>query len=191
MTVPAPGGSAATAPEPAEASFGRAPGGSAARLEPVEAAADQVLSRRAARVLLLDAAGRVLLLHGSDPGRPDEGYWFTVGGGLNPDETPIDGATRELFEETGLRLAPAELTGPVWHETTRFPFDGQWYSQDQDFFVARVASWEVDRSGFDEIERATIDATAWWTIDELERTGERFYPSSLPALLRSVSHGVV
>ena len=36
-----------------------------------------VIARRAARVILLDATGRVLLLHGCDPARPEHAYWFT------------------------------------------------------------------------------------------------------------------
>jgi 8-oxo-dGTP pyrophosphatase MutT (NUDIX family) len=31
------------------------------------------------------------------------GYWSLVSGGLEPDETPQEGAQRELLEETGLR----------------------------------------------------------------------------------------
>ena len=38
------------------------------------------IARPAARVLVMDAAWRVLMLHGHDPARPDHWYWFTVGG---------------------------------------------------------------------------------------------------------------
>jgi 8-oxo-dGTP pyrophosphatase MutT (NUDIX family) len=31
------------------------------------------------------------------------GYWSLAAGGLEPEETPLQAATRELFEETGLR----------------------------------------------------------------------------------------
>src|SRR5262249_4322866 len=116
-----------------------------------------LLPRRAARVILLDAADRVLLLHGNDPGRPDHVYWFTGGGGPDPGEWMLDAAVRELFEETGLRVPAKQLDGPVWHETTRFPFDGQWYEQEQDFFVVRVTSWDVDWSGLSDYERASFD----------------------------------
>jgi lipoyl(octanoyl) transferase len=37
------------------------------------------------------------------------GYWSTVAGGLEPDETPQEAAERELLEETGLRSELREL----------------------------------------------------------------------------------
>ncbi|MEQ4302344.1 NUDIX domain-containing protein [Plantactinospora sp. B6F1] len=141
-------------------------------------------ARQAARVLLVDAGGRVLLFHGCDPARPLHRYWFTPGGGLDPDETPAAGAARELAEETGLRLRPAEFGEPIWQEITEFSFDGRWYRQEQHFFVVRVSAWVVDTAGFDAVERETIDLHRWWSIDELDRATERIYPTDLPELLR-------
>jgi 8-oxo-dGTP pyrophosphatase MutT (NUDIX family) len=151
----------------------------------------EAISRRAGRVLLLDATGRVLLFHGRDPGRAGHEYWFTPGGGLDPGETTAQAAARELFEEAGLAVDAAELGEPVWREVTEFPFDGRWFRQAQDFFLLRVDSWEVDTSGFDEIELGSIDGYRWWDVAELEGTGERYYPAELPALLRSFAdrHG--
>ncbi|MFI7429243.1 NUDIX hydrolase [Micromonospora sp. NPDC049836] len=148
--------------------------------------------RRAARVLLVDAGGRVLLFEGSDPARPAHRYWFTPGGGLHPEETPAEGAARELAEETGLRLAPAELGDPVRAETIEFPFDGVWYRQEQEFFLVRVPGWAVDTAGFDEIERASVHGHRWWTAAELAASTERYYPADLPDLLtRALGAGSV
>jgi len=145
------------------------------------------IARPAARVLVMDAAWRVLMLHGHDPARPDHRYWFTVGGGLADGETPAEGAVREMFEETGLRV-PVEAVGePVFHEVAEFPFDGVWYRQEQDYFLVRVDSWQVDVSGFDDIERATVDGHRWWSAEELRATAERFYPVRLPDLLDSLA----
>jgi ADP-ribose pyrophosphatase YjhB (NUDIX family) len=145
--------------------------------------------RRAARVLLVEATGRVLLFAGTDPARPEHRYWFTPGGGLTDGETAAAGAVRELAEETGLRLSPDELGPPVFQETVEFPFDGVSYRQEQEFFLVRVASWEVDTAGFDEIERGSITGYRWWSIDELAGTTDRYYPTELPAVLSRVLGG--
>jgi 8-oxo-dGTP pyrophosphatase MutT (NUDIX family) len=143
-----------------------------------------VISRRAARVLLVDGAGRVLMFHGFDPARPAHTYWFTVGGGLEPDEPAAEGAARELAEETGLRMTAEQVGAPVWREVTEYPFDGLWYRQEQEFFLVQVPGWDVVTDGFDAVERDSIDGHRWWTIEELESTTDRFYPVDLPDLLR-------
>ncbi|BFU42880.1 NUDIX hydrolase [Krasilnikovia sp. MM14-A1004] len=141
-------------------------------------------NRPAARVLLVDAAGRILLFHGGDPVAPDESWWFTPGGGLEPGETPARGAARELFEETGLRVDPAELGEPVWHQVIEFSYRHQWYRQDQQFYLLRVDRWQVDTAGFEEEERTSVDGHRWWSLAELDATDEDVYPEELPDLLR-------
>jgi 8-oxo-dGTP pyrophosphatase MutT (NUDIX family) len=148
-----------------------------------------VIRRAGARVLLIDGHNRVLLLHGHDPATPDLPYWFTVGGGLDVGEDVRAAAVRELCEETGLRVEPGALIGPVHHDVAEFPFDGQWYRQEQDYFWLRVAEWTVDTSGFEPIEQATVDAWRWWSAEELRATGERWFPAELPDLLDQLGAG--
>ncbi|HEU4349025.1 MAG TPA: NUDIX domain-containing protein [Actinoplanes sp.] len=146
-----------------------------------------VLDRRAARVVLVDRADRTLLLRGGDPARPGLRWWFTPGGGLNEGETAAEGAVRELYEETGLRLAPEDLGESFWHQVTHFSYDNRSYRQEQDFYLARVAEWQVDTAGFDIEEQRTIDDHRWWTVAELEATAETVYPENLAELLREVT----
>ncbi len=144
------------------------------------------IPRRAARILLIDGDGRVLMFRGFDPARPGWRYWFTAGGGLDEGETPAAGGARELREETGLAMTSESLGPPIWHQRTDFPFDGRWYRQEQEFFAVRVESVDISIDGFDAVERQSIDAHRWWSVDELAKTDERFYPAELPQLLREI-----
>jgi 8-oxo-dGTP pyrophosphatase MutT (NUDIX family) len=148
--------------------------------------ADNPIPRRAARVLLIDADGRVLMFHGFDPAHPAETYWFTAGGGMDDSESPGDAAVRELREETGLAVSVEALGEPVWRQCTDYPFDGRWYRQEQVFFVVRVKGWQVSMAGFDADERRSIDTHRWWSVEELARTEEVFYPVELPTLLGEI-----
>jgi len=141
-----------------------------------------VLDRRAGRVLLIDAQGRVLLFRGSDPARPGVYYWFTVGGGLNPGETTADAAIRELREETGLVVS--SVGEVVWSDVAEFTFEGQAHRQVQDFYAVRVGSWTVNIDGHDAVERRSIDQYRWWSVEELTITDEVYYPRELASVLR-------
>ncbi|WP_432540437.1 NUDIX hydrolase [Kineococcus sp. SYSU DK002] len=141
-------------------------------------------TRSASRVVLLDDAGRVLLLRGTDPARPGTDWWFTVGGGRAPGEDSRDAAARELREETGLVVDPAALDGPVWVRSADFDFLGAACRQDEEFFVLRVAEgFEVDRSGWTDLERASVSESRWWAPTELTAAGVTHYPPDLAGLL--------
>jgi 8-oxo-dGTP pyrophosphatase MutT (NUDIX family) len=146
-----------------------------------------ILDRRAARVVLVDGADRTLLLRGGDPARPQLHYWFTPGGGLTDGETSAQGAARELYEETGLRVDPAELGEPVWHQVTEYSYNNRRYRQDQDFYLFRVPEWQIDTAGFDAEEQLTIDAHRWWSAAELDATDELVFPEDLAGLLRRLT----
>lgn len=142
------------------------------------------VERRAARVLLVDAAERVLLLHGGDPGAPERGtWWCTPGGGLEPDESPAQAAARELAEETGLRVDAAAL-GPVVHErVTEFRFDGCDYRQSEHYFLLRVEAHEVDTSADDAVVDPGVVGHRWWASPQLRSTAEVVFPVELSAVL--------
>jgi 8-oxo-dGTP pyrophosphatase MutT (NUDIX family) len=144
----------------------------------------EVLERVAARVVLVDRDDRVLLVEGHDPGRPGLGwYWFTLGGGLDPGEDLRAGAVRELEEECGLVLTPADL-GPVRREDdVEFPFETSLVRQRQSFFVVRTDAFEPDTSGWMELEVRVQRGLRWWPLDELRTTTETVYPADLAGLV--------
>lgn len=146
------------------------------------------LGRRvSARVVLLDETGAVLLFCGSDPALTDAPrWWFTVGGGVEPGETIAEAATRELAEETGLRVDAAALIGPVWRRDAVFEFSGAVLRSQEMFFVHRTARFEPSLGAHTPLEQRTIHGHRWCDatmIDELVAAGETVYPQQLGALL--------
>ncbi|SMD23096.1 NUDIX hydrolase [Lentzea albidocapillata] len=140
--------------------------------------------RPSARVLLTDVQGRVLLFQGFDPARPQELFWFTVGGGVEEGEELRDTAVREAFEETGLKLAPEQLTGPIWRRRAVFSFDGETFDAEEWFFHASVdGDLTIDTSGFNDVEETSISGYRWWSAEELESTEDTVYPVQLAELL--------
>jgi len=65
---------------------------------------------------------RVLLIHRRR--EPHRGLWVAPGGKLEPGESPHEGAVREIYEETGLRIELPQLRGVVTEVSSR-P-DYQW-----------------------------------------------------------------
>jgi 8-oxo-dGTP pyrophosphatase MutT (NUDIX family) len=57
-------------------------------------------------VMVFDDEERLLLAQNAT-----SGLWMTVGGAIDPDESPADAAVRECWEETGLFIEPTRLVG--------------------------------------------------------------------------------
>jgi 8-oxo-dGTP pyrophosphatase MutT (NUDIX family) len=127
--------------------------------------------RTCARVLPVNAAAELLLLHGWDPAAPDAPYWFSVGGAVDGDETLVEAAAREMREETGHLIEPGDLVGPVGQELVEFDW-AQWHLvQDQTFFAVRLDDLEVSFDGLEPLEQGTIDRAGWWSPDALDAVG--------------------
>jgi 8-oxo-dGTP pyrophosphatase MutT (NUDIX family) len=99
-------------------------------------AGDRTLMFVGARAVVVDADGRLLLIH-----RSDNGHWAMPAGAMELGESIADCAVREVWEETGLRalaITPFALhTGPAYTVTNMY---GDTY---QLFSVAfRVDEWD-------------------------------------------------
>jgi len=140
-------------------------------------------------VLPVRPDGKVLLLHGWDPLKPQTPYWFTIGGAVNDGETLAEAGTRELREEVGIVLPPDALGDPVATNTIEFEWGGCPIIQRQTCFAIGVDGVEVTFANQEELELETISAHGWWYADDLEATGQAAHVT-IPGLLRRAADAI-
>jgi 8-oxo-dGTP diphosphatase len=138
--------------------------------------------RKAVRALIVDEKENVLLVRFeweglSIPG----GFWACPGGGVDPDETPIEALGRELGEELGLD-APV-VVGPVWELTRLFPM-GDWDGQTDLTFLVHAPRFEP-RPRVD-LQAENVHGVRWFSTDEVYAGRETFSPRDLGIHLRRV-----
>jgi 8-oxo-dGTP pyrophosphatase MutT (NUDIX family) len=137
--------------------------------------------RPAARVLCLDPRGRVLLLRWRDPVDRTT-FWEPPGGGLEPGESPLSAARRELHEETGLPAA-AVLDRSIVVQRD-FRWKGRHFRGPETFFLGRVAAAEVPGAGgLTGDEDGALLGYGWFTREELAACREPLQPPDLSVIL--------
>lgn len=141
-----------------------------------------------AKVILVDANDRVLLLRGHDPDDPKAGhYWFPPGGGVEPGESVRDAAVREIAEEVGIAITRDQLDAAVGVRDVVFWFEGRRIEQDEHYFVARVGFPPVSMDGQTAVERRAIVGYRWWPISDLGASTDAIFPEQLLAYLAAAA----
>lgn len=135
------------------------------------------------RVLLLNPAGETLLFQDSDPGLVDAVWWAAPGGGVDPGETEIEAAVREVAEETGFSLDPDALLGPVARRHVVHGYSDQVIEQNESFYLAQVDSFEVDVTAHTAEEQMTFKGWRWWSTEDLRGTDDWVWPRELEEIL--------
>lgn len=152
-------------------------------MDPISDATPAVIVRRAARAILFDDDGRLVLIKRTPHDRPDDPYWVTPGGGVEPEDTSLEATClRELHEELG---ATARLLGVVFFYARPKPGGFSLHH----YFLARLESMDLSlRHGpeFADASRGSYD------VDRIELHDDAaaldtitLVPDGLTAFLRA------
>lgn len=135
--------------------------------------------RPAARILLVDARGRVLLFRFTPENRSP--LWCTPGGAVDPGESYAAAARRELWEEVGLDLD----CGPeVARRAAEFlSFEGVEVTADERYYRVDVGACEVTPAGLTPMEERLLHSWRWFMRDEIASHPEAIYPTDLLDIL--------
>jgi 8-oxo-dGTP pyrophosphatase MutT (NUDIX family) len=138
--------------------------------------------RLAARAVVLDPEDRILLVHWVNEDH-DIDVWLTPGGGVDDGEDGEAALRRELREEAGL---DDFVAGPmIWTRRHAFPWYGREIEQRETFVLVRTPPFEP-RPDPAALAVEGVQDLRWWTVDEIEASGETFAPRDLARLLRDL-----
>lgn len=142
---------------------------------------ERTTRRRRAVRMVVRSGQRVFLFHDTDPGLPGSSWWVTPGGGLDEGESERACGVRELFEETGQRVRPEDLIGPIARRTVTHGYSDQITVQAETFFAVELPEFDLDDSGWTDGERQTLQDHGWFTVAELATM--TVWPVRLPELM--------
>lgn len=146
--------------------------------------------RKSARILVLDKNSRVLLFyffHQQRTGK-NRSCWATPGGEIEKNETPVETAKRELYEETGIDVSISSLGNYIWENEFIFHINpGEKVLAHEYFFVERLDSIPtISNNCWTQQEHEVISKYKWWSLTELETKAknEVIYPENIVELLK-------
>lgn len=135
--------------------------------------------RSAATVVFTDEAGRVLLCEPSY-----KQVWEAPGGAVEADESPRDGASREVREELGLMVEPGRLVAVDYVP----PLDGRTEGL---IFVYDGGRLTEERAETIRLADDELKSWAWCTVEQIRERMRPLVARRLEAALGAIAGGRV
>tara|TARA_R110002110_G_C13469647_1_gene720018 strand:+ start:81 stop:635 length:555 start_codon:yes stop_codon:yes gene_type:complete len=155
----------------------------------------EIIIHNSIRIILINPDNEILLMCANDPKTttPDGTYngrfWFTIGGEIEPNETDMQAAVRELHEETGLVHADVEFGPIVWFGSCDLVLSGTLKRLNQKFIVAHTNSRHISMDNFTESEKSVIERMEWFSLDKIKNHQDIIYPVGIDCYLPDILEG--
>lgn len=146
-------------------------------------------TRPSARIVVLNQDQQVLLFRFAYSRGILSGlvYWATPGGEVEGDESFEQAASRELFEETGIKLNPGAFGEQIARRQFELTLpDGERVMADDRFFTIKVDNPLLSKVHLTELECEVMAEHKWWSIEELCSSGEKIFPTDIAQILLDI-----
>lgn len=139
--------------------------------------------RRSVRLILLNEISELLLMRIA---LPDRVLWCTIGGGIEPGETPELAARREAREEIGFTEKDIAWGPSIWYGEHILLLHNIPTIHKETFILARTNRKDLCTDCMTAEEKRVVKEFKWWSLDELKRTEEFIVPPSMVRHLGSI-----
>ncbi|WP_106419111.1 NUDIX hydrolase [Salinicola tamaricis] len=141
--------------------------------------------RYCSRLMLVNEQNALLLFQYQDE-HTSSAFWATAGGELKPGESYLQAASRELYEETGLReeIGPLVMEREAVFAVARSQ-PALW--RERYYLVRCPKTSQVFAADWTDEEKATIQRWKWWSREAMRAEGRQaFKPENLIDLLADI-----
>lgn len=151
--------------------------------------------RESVRVVLLNDSNQLLLMCMDDPGIRSVGeeykgrFWMPIGGQREGNESVLETATREVFEETGIVSGDIDFGPVVWTEELDLVMPGGPMHIRQQYIAARTKQKSITLANLAGDEPQVVKGLAWFSLQEILESRETIYPVALRAHLPAIVAG--
>ncbi len=151
--------------------------------------------RNSVRLILLNDNNELLLMCIEDPRTKSIGekagrrFWVTVGGRIDPGETLMAAALRELYEESGLIKDDVKFGPIVWRRELDLIIYGKPYRLKEKYFVARTKKKKVALTKLSSEETGVVKNLSWFSFDQIVHSQDPIYPELLVKHLPNIIAG--
>ena len=108
-------------------------------------------------------------------------FWATPGGGVEPGESDLAAARRELMEELALDVP---LDGPVHTVANEFEHNGVVVANVDVFFLGRCDRDAPRLVPTAKEERDAMQQVKWWAVEEISSAADAIFPEDLDSMVR-------